>query len=210
MRIVFLGPPGSGKGTQAQILATKIHAPQISSGDLLREAVKNKTPTGKKAQSYMDKGELVPDNIVIDLVHERIKDEEEFILDGFPRNVQQAEKLDQVLSQLKLPVDVVINIDVPLEKLIERLSGRLTCKKCSAIYHKKYNPPKKGGICDACGGELFQRSDDTEVAITQRFETYTEQTAPLIQYFTEKGLLITIDGTQSIEEISAAIKKSIL
>jgi adenylate kinase len=210
MRIVFLGPPGSGKGTQAQILAVKIHTPQVSSGDLLREAVKNKTPTGKKAQSYMDRGELVPDSIVIDLVHERIKDEEEFILDGFPRNVQQAEKLDQVLSQLKLPLDVVINIDVPLEKLIERLSGRLTCKNCSAIYHKKYNPPKKGGICDACGGELFQRSDDTETAITQRFETYTEQTAPLIQYFTEKGLLINIDGTQSIEEISAAIEKNIL
>jgi adenylate kinase len=210
MRIVFLGPPGSGKGTQAQILAVKIHTPQVSSGDLLREAVKNKTPTGKKAQSYMDRGELVPDSIVIDLVHERIKDEEEFILDGFPRNVQQAEKLDQVLSQLKLPLDVVINIDVPLEKLIERLSGRLTCKNCSAIYHKKYNPPKKGGICDACGGELFQRSDDTETAITQRFETYTEQTAPLIQYFTEKGLLINIDGTQSIEEISAAMEKNIL
>jgi len=202
MRIVFLGPPGSGKGTQLGI-------PQISSGDLLREAVQNDTLTGKKAKSYMEKGELVPDSIVIELVQERIKDDKAYILDGFPRNVEQAEKLDNVLSELGLPLDYVVNIEVPLEKLIERLSGRLTCKECNAIYHSVYNPPKKEGICDVCGGELFQRSDDTEAAITQRFETYKKQTEPVITYYREKGMLTTIDGTRSIEETAKDIEKRI-
>ncbi|KYK28462.1 MAG: adenylate kinase [Theionarchaea archaeon DG-70-1] len=209
MRIVFLGPPGSGKGTQAQILAQKLGIPQISSGDLLREAVQNDTLTGKKAKSYMEKGELVPDSIVIELVQERIKDDKAYILDGFPRNVEQAEKLDNVLSELGLPLDYVVNIEVPLEKLIERLSGRLTCKECNAIYHSVYNPPKKEGICDVCGGELFQRSDDTEAAITQRFETYKKQTEPVITYYREKGMLTTIDGTRSIEETAKDIEKRI-
>lgn len=209
MRIVFLGPPGSGKGTQAQILAQKLGIPQISSGDLLREAAQNNTLTGKKAKSYMEKGELVPDSIVIELVQERIKDDKAYILDGFPRNVEQAEKLDNVLSELGLPLDYVVNIEVPLEKLIERLSGRLTCKECNAIYHSVYNPPKKEGICDVCGGELFQRSDDTEAAITQRFETYKKQTEPVITYYREKGMLTTIDGTRSIEETARDIEKRI-
>jgi len=209
MRIVFLGPPGSGKGTQAQILAQKLGIPQISSGDLLREAVQNNTLAGKKAKSYMEKGELVPDSIVIELVQERIKDDKAYILDGFPRNVEQAEKLDNVLSELGLPLDYVVNIEVPLEKLIERLSGRLTCKECNAIYHSVYNPPKKEGICDVCGGELFQRSDDTEAAITQRFETYKKQTEPVITYYREKGMLTTIDGTRSIEETAKDIEKRI-
>lgn len=210
MRIVFLGPPGSGKGTQAQILAQKIEAPQISSGDLLREAVKNNTPTGRKARVYMDAGELVPDSIVIALMAERIEDEKEFILDGFPRNVNQAEKLDHILQKLGMPLDGVVNIAVPLGTLVERLSGRLTCKTCNAIYHVKYNPPERTGICDVCNGELYQRSDDTETAITQRFETYTEQTAPLIQYYTEKGLLITVDGAKTIEAVAAAIEREVL
>lgn len=210
MRIVFLGPPGSGKGTQAQILAQKIEAPQISSGDLLREAVKNNTPTGRKARVYMDAGELVPDSIVIALMAERIEDEKEFILDGFPRNVNQAEKLDHILQKLEMPLDGVVNIAVPLETLVERLSGRLTCKTCNTIYHVKYNPPERTGICDVCNGELYQRSDDTETAITQRFETYTEQTAPLIQYYTEKGLLITVDGAKTIEAVAAAIEREVL
>lgn len=209
MRIVFLGPPGSGKGTQAQILAQTLGIPQISSGDLLREAVQNNTLAGKKAKSYMEKGELVPDSIVIELVQERIKDDKAYILDGFPRNIEQAEKLDNVLSELGLPLDHVVNIEVPLEKLIERLSGRLTCKECNAIYHRVYNPPKKEGICDVCGGELFQRSDDTKAAITQRFETYKKQTEPVITYYREKGMLTTIDGTRSIEEIAQDIEKRI-
>jgi adenylate kinase len=208
MRIVFLGPPGSGKGTQAQILAQKLKIPQISSGDLLREAVSHDTITGRKAKTYMEKGELVPDTIVIDLVEERIKDEDEFILDGFPRNVNQAENLDKVLSNLNMPLNFVIYVDVPLEKLIVRLSGRLTCTRCNAIYHVTYNPPEKEGVC-ACGGELFQRSDDTEAAITQRFETYTKQTKPLIQYYRERKLLTSIDGTRTIDEIAASVVEKI-
>lgn len=208
MRIVFLGPPGSGKGTQTQILAQKLKIPQISSGDLLREAVAHDTPTGRKAKIYMEKGELVPDTIVIDLVEERIKNEDEFILDGFPRNVNQAENLDKVLSDLDIPLDFVIYVDVPLEKLIERLSGRLTCTRCNAIYHVTYNPPEKKGVC-ACGGELFQRSDDTEAAITQRFETYIEQTKPLIEYYRERKLLTPIDGTRTIDEIASSVEEKI-
>ena len=209
MRIVFLGPPGSGKGTQAQILAQKLKISQISSGDLLREAVSHDTPTGRKAKKYMEKGELVPDTIVIDLVEERIKNEDEFILDGFPRNVNQAENLDKVLSNLDMPLDFVIYVDVPLEKLIERLSGRLTCTQCNAIYHVAYNPPEKKGIC-ACSGELFQRSDDTEAAITQRFETYIEQTKPLIEYYRERKLLTPIDGTRAINEIAASVEEKLI
>lgn len=207
MRVVFLGPPGSGKGTQAQILAQKLGIPQVSTGDLLREAVSDNTSTGRKAKVYMDKGELVPDSIVIALVRERIKDEHQFILDGFPRNVQQAEKLDELLSQMKLPLNSVMNIEVPLPKLVERLSGRLTCSQCNAIFHVQYNPPKKEGTCDVCGGQLYQRSDDTEAAITQRFETYKKQTEPVITYYKEKGTLINVDGTRTIEEISRDIEE---
>ena len=207
MRVVFLGPPGSGKGTQAQILAQKLGIPQVSTGDLLREAVSDNTPTGRKAKVYMDKGELVPDSIVIALVRERIKDEHQFILDGFPRNVQQAEKLDELLDQMKLPLNSVMNIEVPLPKLVERLSGRLTCSQCNAIFHVQYNPPKREGICDVCGGQLYQRSDDTEAAITQRFETYKKQTEPVITYYKEKGTLINVDGTRTIEEISRDIEE---
>ena len=207
MRVVFLGPPGSGKGTQAQILAQKLGIPQVSTGDLLREAVSDNTPTGRKAKVYMDKGELVPDSIVIDLVRERIKDEHQFILDGFPRNVQQTERLDELLSQMQLPLNSVMNIEVPLPKLVERLSGRLTCSQCNAIFHVQYNPPKKEGICDVCGGQLYQRSDDTEAAITQRFETYKKQTEPVITHYKEKGTLINVDGTRTIEEISRDIEE---
>lgn len=209
MKIVFLGPPGSGKGTQAQILSQKLQIPQISTGDLLREAVKNDTPIGKNAKMYMERGGLVPDTIVIELVRERIKDEDSFILDGFPRTITQAEQLDRLLSSMGMPLDCVVNIEVPLDHLIGRLSGRLTCRKCNAIYHKTYNPPKKEGTCDVCGGELYQRSDDTEAAITHRFETYQSQTEPLISHFSSKNILITIDGTKGIEEISRDIEHEV-
>jgi adenylate kinase len=209
MKIVFLGPPGSGKGTQAQILSQKLQIPQISTGDLLREAVKNDTPIGKNAKMYMERGGLVPDTIVIELVRERIKDEDSFILDGFPRTITQVEQLDRLLSSMGMPLDCVVNIEVPLDHLIGRLSGRLTCRKCNAIYHKTYNPPKKEGTCDVCGGELYQRSDDTEAAITHRFETYQSQTEPLISHFSSKNILITIDGTKGIEEISRDIEHEV-
>ncbi|MGC1119837.1 MAG: adenylate kinase [Candidatus Methanofastidiosia archaeon] len=209
MRIVFLGPPGSGKGTQAQIVARILGISQISTGDLLREAVDKGTPAGAKAQQYMGKGALVPDSIVIDLVREALSDKDQFILDGFPRNLEQAKTLDDVLREMNLPLDAVITIDVPLEKLVERLSGRLTCPECNAIYHILYNPPRQKGLCDTCGKGLYQRADDTPRAITHRFETYKKQTAPLIQYYKDRGTLITIDGTKSIDEISADIKKII-
>lgn len=209
MRIVFLGPPGSGKGTQAQVVARTLGISQISTGDLLREAVDNGTPAGSKAREYMEKGALVPDSIVVDIVREALSEKDQYILDGFPRNLEQAKTLDHILREMNLPLDAVMNIDVPLEKLVERLSGRLTCPKCNAIYHVLYNPPRQKGLCDTCGKELYQRADDTPKAITHRFETYKKQTAPLIQYYKDKGILITIDGTKSIDEISADIKKII-
>lgn len=209
MRIVFLGPPGSGKGTQAQVVARTLGISQISTGDLLREAADKGTPAGVKAREYMEKGALVPDSIVIDLVRDALSEKDQYILDGFPRTLEQARTLDHVLREMNLPLDAVINIDVPLEKLVERLSGRLTCPQCNAIYHVLYNPPHKKGLCDTCGKELYQRADDTPKAITHRFETYRKQTAPLIQYYKDKGTLITINGTKSIDEISADIKKII-
>jgi adenylate kinase len=210
MRIVFLGPPGSGKGTQAQVLARTQGISQISTGDLLREAVDNGTPAGMKAREYMEKGALVPDSIVVDIVREALSERDQYILDGFPRTLEQAKTLDHILREMNLPLDAVMNIDVPLEELVERLSGRLTCPTCNAIYHVRYNPPRQKGRCDKCGEELYQRADDTPRAITHRFETYKKQTAPLIQYYKDKGILITIDGTKSIDEISADIKEIIM
>ncbi|MBU7013257.1 MAG: adenylate kinase [Theionarchaea archaeon] len=205
MRIVFLGPPGSGKGTQAQVIARSLGIPQISTGDLLREAADKGTPAGTKAQEYMERGALVPDSIVIELVREAISNGDQFILDGFPRTLEQATTLDDVLEEMNLALDAVISIDVPLDSLVERLSGRLTCPECNAIYHTSYNPPRQKGLCDTCGEDLYQRADDTPGAITHRFEIYKKQTTPLIQYYKDKGTLITLDGTRSIDEISAEV-----
>lgn len=206
MRIVFLGPPGSGKGTQAQILAKKRGIPQISTGDLLREAVEKDTPVGRKANKYMKKGALVPDALVIDLVRDRLSQEQEFMLDGFPRTVKQAKSLDTVLQKMGVSLDAVINIDIPLKTVVERLSGRLTCKECNAVYHRLYNPPSQN-VCDVCGGDLYQRADDTETAITHRFSVYKKQTEPLIQHYTERKKLVTVDGARTIEEIAADIEE---
>jgi len=210
VNIIMLGPPGSGKGTQAKKLIEKFGIPQISTGDLLREAVKNGTELGKQAKSYMDAGKLVPDEVVVGMVKERLsKDDAQrgFILDGFPRTVPQAEALDKTLDQMGKKIDKVVNVDVPDSEVVERLSGRRTCKGCGAMYHVKFNQPKKEGLCDKCGGELYQRDDDNEQTIKRRLEVYHEQTSPLKDYYGKKGLVADVDGTGDINEITKAIEK---
>ncbi len=204
MRLVFLGAPGAGKGTQAKRLVEKYGIPQISTGDLLRAAVAAGTPLGKEAKSYMDRGELVPDSVVLGMVKERLSQDDckkGFILDGFPRNVTQAEALDKMLAEMSMPLDLALNLDVPFEDLMKRLTGRRTCKACGQMYNVYYNPPKAEGKCDKCGGELFQRDDDKEETIRKRLEVYKAQTEPLIDYYSKKGILKSVEGTGSIDEI---------
>lgn len=204
MRLVLLGAPGAGKGTQAKKLIEKYGIPQISTGDILRKAVADGTPLGKEAKVIMDKGELVPDKIVLGLVEERVKQadcKKGFILDGFPRNSAQAEALDKLLNDLQMPLDSALSVDVPKEDLMKRLTGRRTCKKCQQMYNVYYSPPKKGAICDKCGGELFQRDDDKEETIKKRLDVYDAQTAPLIDYYSKKGIRKSVMGTGSIDEI---------
>jgi len=204
MRLVLLGAPGAGKGTQAKMLIEKYRIPQISTGDILRKAVADGTPLGKEAKVIMDKGELVPDKIVLGLVDERVKQDDckkGFILDGFPRNTVQAEALDKLLNDIKMPLDSALSVDVPKEDLMKRLTGRRTCKSCQQMYNIYFTPPKKEGVCDKCGGELFQRGDDKEETIKKRLDVYDAQTAPLIDYYQKKGILKSVTGTGSIDEI---------
>jgi len=204
MRLVLLGAPGAGKGTQAKMLIEKYRIPQISTGDILRKAVADGTPLGKEAKVIMDKGELVPDKIVLGLVDERVKQDDckkGFILDGFPRNTVQAEALDKLLNDIKMPLDSALSVDVPKEDLMKRLTGRRTCKSCQQMYNIYFTPPKKEGACDKCGGELFQRGDDKEETIKKRLDVYDAQTAPLIDYYKKKGILKSVVGTGSIDEI---------
>ncbi len=204
MNLILLGPPGSGKGTQAKMLVEKYDIPQISSGDILRAAVKEGSPMGLKAKEYMDKGKLVPDDVVIGIIEERLKKDDckkGFILDGFPRTLAQAEALKRLLAKKEIKLDAVISIDVDEEEVIRRLTGRRTCKNCGAMYHIIFSPPKKEGICDKCGGELYQRDDDKEETIRARLKIYKEQTAPLIEYYKMEGLLKEVQGTGEIKEI---------
>jgi adenylate kinase len=204
MRLVLLGAPGAGKGTQAKMLIEKYKIPQISTGDILRKAVADGTPLGKEAKVIMDKGELVPDKIVLGLVEERVKQDDckkGFILDGFPRNTAQAEALDKMLNATGLPIDSALSVDVPKDDLMKRLTGRRTCKNCQQMYNVYYSPPKKDALCDKCGGELFQRGDDKEDTIKKRLEVYDAQTAPLIDYYNKKGILKSIMGVGNIDEI---------
>lgn len=204
MRLVLLGAPGAGKGTQAKMLIEKYKIPQISTGDILRKAVADGTPLGKEAKIIMDKGELVPDKIVLGLVEERVKQDDckkGFILDGFPRNTAQAEALDKMLNAMGLPIDSALSVDVPKDDLMKRLTGRRTCKNCQQMYNVYYSPPKKDVVCDKCGGELFQRGDDKEDTIKKRLDVYDAQTAPLIDYYKKKGILKSVMGVGNIDEI---------
>jgi adenylate kinase len=204
MRLVLLGAPGAGKGTQAKKLIEKYRIPQISTGDILRKAVADGTPLGKEAKVIMDRGELVSDKIVLGLVEERLKQgdcKNGYILDGFPRNTAQAEALDKMLNGLKMPLNAALSVDVPKDDLMKRLTGRRTCKNCQQMYNIYYSPPKKDGVCDKCGGVLFQRDDDKEETIKKRLDVYDASTAPLINYYKNKGILKSVIGTGSIDEI---------
>ncbi|MEK7271649.1 MAG: adenylate kinase [Nitrospirota bacterium] len=204
MRLVLLGAPGAGKGTQAKKLIEKHGIPQISTGDILRKAVADGTPLGKEAKSYMDKGELVPDKVVIGLIEDRLKQpdcKKGFILDGFPRNTAQAETLDAMLKKLNMPLDSALSVDVPKDDLMKRLTGRRTCKGCQQMYNVYFSPPKKNGVCDKCGGELFHRDDDKEETIKRRLDVYDAQTAPLINYYKKSGILKSVIGVGGIDEI---------
>lgn len=204
MNIILLGPPGAGKGTQAKMLVEKYQIPQISTGDILRAAVKEGSPLGKEAKACMDKGELVPDSVVIGIVEERIQQPDcakGYMLDGFPRTVPQAEALDGMLKNLSSQIDHVVSIEVANEELVGRLTGRRTCRDCGAGFHVMFDPPEKEGVCDKCGGELYQRDDDNVETVTSRLEVYESQTLPLIDYYTAKGKIRPVDGVGDIKEI---------
>ncbi len=213
--IVLLGPPGVGKGTQAEILASKTGLPHISSGDLFRDNMKRNTPLGQKAKSYMDKGELVPDDVTIAMVRDRLSQEDcrdGSILDGFPRTPPQADALQAMLAEFHGGVNLVPFITAAPQTLIERASGRWTCRAQGHVYHEKFNPPKVAGKCDIDGSELYQREDDKAETVARRINVYLEQTAPLVQYYRKQGKLVEIDGTRSIDDVThellVAIKKS--
>lgn len=204
MRLVLLGAPGAGKGTQAKKLIEKYGIPQISTGDILRKAVADGTPLGKEAKSYMDSGGLVPDSVVIGLVKERIAQDDckkGYILDGFPRTTPQAEALDKVLADMNAPLDTALVVDVDMDILMKRLTGRRTCKGCQQMYNIHFGPPKKEGACDKCGGELFQRADDKEETIKNRLSVYEKSTAPLIDYYGNKNILKSVEGMGSVDDI---------
>lgn len=210
MNIILLGPPGCGKGTQAKLLTGKYQISQISTGDILREAVKKGTPLGKEAKAYMDSGKLVPDEVVIGIIEDRFKQPDcakGFILDGFPRTVVQAEALGNTLKAMKNKIEHAVSITVDNEELIQRLTGRRTCRSCGKMFHVLFNPSQKEGICDACSGELYQRDDDKEETIRNRLNVYTSQTAPLIDFYQKKGLLRTIKGIGKIEDIFKKIEE---
>ncbi|OGW67293.1 MAG: adenylate kinase [Nitrospirae bacterium RIFCSPLOWO2_02_FULL_62_14] len=208
MRLIFLGAPGVGKGTQADLIAAKFGRPKISTGDILREAVRNKTPMGVQAKACMDQGKLVPDSVVVGIVRDKLAEPvcaRGFLLDGFPRTVPQAEELTAMLKTRGLQLDRVINVSVPREDIVRRLTGRRSCPKCQAVFHVEFTPPKRAGFCDRCGDELMQRSDDTRETVENRLAVYEEQTAPLIAYYRQRGILSDVDGTGTVEQVQQRV-----
>jgi adenylate kinase len=208
LNILLMGLPGAGKGTQAARIVEELHIPHISTGDMFRQAVKEQTPLGLEAKSYMDQGQLVPDRVTIGIVRERLAKEDcanGFLLDGFPRTVPQAEALDQLLSELGKEIDFVLYIEVAEEELLKRLTGRRICRNCGATYHVVFAPPKQDGICDRCGGELYQRDDDREETVAKRLQVNLEQIQRLLSYYEGSGKLYRIEGAQPIEKVTEEI-----
>lgn len=208
MKIIMLGAPGAGKGTQAKRIAAKYDIPHISTGDIFRANIKNNTELGQKAKTFMDKGELVPDELVVDLIMDRFKEADcanGYVLDGFPRTIPQAEALDKALSANGEAVDFAINVEVPDENIINRMSGRRACVGCGATYHIVYNPTKVEGVCDACGEKLILRDDDQPETVKNRLSVYHEQTQPLIEYYSKKDVLKEVDGTKDMEDVFSDI-----
>lgn len=206
MRLIVLGPPGAGKGTQAKILRERLGVPQISTGDMLRAAVKAGSPLGREAQGYMERGDLVPDAVIVGLARERLQQPDcarGYILDGFPRTREQAEALQKILQELGVRLDHAVSLEVPGEELVTRIAGRRTCRNCGAMYHVRFSPSRANGRCNACGGETYQREDDREETVRRRLEVYESQTAPLIHFYEGQGLLRRIAGTGAIGEITA-------
>lgn len=212
MRLILLGAPGAGKGTQAVTLAEKLNVPHISTGDIFRSNIRNGTPLGKLAKEYIDKGALVPDEVTIQIVKDRLQQEDckkGFILDGFPRTIPQAESLDKELAQMDMPLNYVVDISVPDAEIIKRLSGRRVCSKCSMSYHTIYGPTKTEGVCDSCGAPVIQRDDDREETVLNRLKTYHDQTEPLIEFYGKKGKLLTIDGRGKISDTTELMFKAL-
>jgi adenylate kinase len=212
IRVVLLGPPGAGKGTQAKLLQEKFQGCQISTGEILRKAVTEQTSLGKEAASYIDRGALVPDDVILGLMAERIQEKDcasGFLLDGFPRTVAQADGLQQILRSLGQQLDGVLSVQVPPQVIVERLSGRRTCQDCGAMYHVTFSPSKKTGVCDRCAGALYQRNDDKPETVETRLKVYENQTAPLVNYYRERGLLRDIDGVGSVEEIHQRVMRAL-
>lgn len=208
MRIILLGPPGAGKGTQAAGIVEKYNIPHISTGDIFRKNIKEGTELGKKAKGFIDQGLLVPDELTVGLVTDRISKpdcEKGFMLDGFPRNVAQAQHLDKYLKEVGISLDKVVNIEVDKDILVGRAVGRRICKSCGATYHVEFNPPKADGVCDVCGGELYQRADDNEETVSKRIQVYLDETKPLVDYYSKEGIIANINGEQSIDKVFADI-----
>ena len=212
MRLVFLGPPGAGKGTQARDLAGEWGVPQVATGDMLRATMAAGTPLGREAKQYYDRGELVPDDVILRMIGERLSKPDAtggVILDGFPRNLTQADALARLLKDLGQTLDAVVYFDVSEDELLRRLTGRRVCRQCSATYHLVSAPPARPGVCDRCGGELYQRDDDREETVKRRLDVYTRQTAPLLDHYRDQGLLTTVDGQGTIGAVRDAIRRGV-